>query len=345
MRIIDAELHPRIPSRAALLPYMDGAWAERFERTAFVLPSGVPHPGHDIHPDDPGRPEAPTTVAPALDGDTDAAILIPAQIMPSAGWCDHAMTAVYATAANRYLLEHALAEDERLHLAVGVSPHVPEAAGAEIRAQAENPRVVAVATSLVNINLGHAHYDPIFAAAQECDLPVVIHPGGTEGVSIGTPTLGGVHPRSAEERYALLPQLPQANIASLIYDGVFTRYPDLRIVFAGFGFAWAVPLLWRADMEWRNLRIDVPWVTEPPSTLAATHIRLTAGELGAAPAETVQQIAGLLPEEVLLYGSDRPFSGASAGEALAGIPEERRARVARENAAATFTRLGAGVQV
>jgi hypothetical protein len=153
-----------------------------------------------------------------------------------------------------------------------------------------------------------------------------------------------VHPRSAEERYTLLAQLPQANIASLIYDGVFTRYPDLRIVFAGFGFAWAVPLLWRADMEWRNLRIDVPWVREPPSALAAKHIRLTAGELGSAPAESVREIAALLPEEVLLYGSDRPFSAAAAADALVGIPEDRRARVAHDNAAATFTRLRAGVR-
>ena len=65
---------------------------------------------------------------------------------------------------------------------------------------------------------------------------MVVHPGGSEGVAIGPPTLGGVGPRSAEERYTLLPQVAQANIASLIYDGIFTRFPRLKVVFAGFGF-------------------------------------------------------------------------------------------------------------
>jgi predicted TIM-barrel fold metal-dependent hydrolase len=141
----------------------------------------------------------------------------------------------------------------------------------------------------------------------------------------------------------LLPQVAQANIASAIYDGVFTRFPDLKLVFAGFGFDWAMPLIWRADMEWRALRIDVPWVTEPPSEYVRRSIRFVVDDLGAGPADQVSTIAGLAPEGVLLYGSDQPFSDASAGDVLAGIPDEQRDAVAYGNAEDTFgSRLAAG---
>jgi hypothetical protein len=46
----------------------------------------------------------------------------------------------------------------------------------------------------------------------------------------------------------------------------------------------------------------------------------------------------MLPEQLLLYGSDRPYitSGAAG---LAGAPEHLRRRIEFENAASTFPRL------
>jgi predicted TIM-barrel fold metal-dependent hydrolase len=338
-RIIDSECHPLVPTVEDLFPYMQPAWEERFVRTAFVLPRGVPHPGRDTGLELGDVPPTPEEFAGRLPAELEAAILIPSQVMPSAGWCDHALSAAYAAAVNDYVIDRWLPADARLKVAIAVAPHNPEAAAAEIRRHAEDPRVVAICTSLLAVNMGHRHYEPIYEAAAEFALPLVVHPGGSEGVAIGPPTLGGVGPRSAEERYTLLPQVAQANIASLIYDGIFTRFPRLKVVFAGFGFDWVVPLLWRADMEWRNLRIDVPWVTKSPSEYTAEHIRLVVDDLGGAPPQTAQGIAELVPEEVLLYGSDRPFATGNPEDVLKGIPEGLRQRVALANAQQTFPRL------
>ena len=334
--VIDCECHPLVPAVTDLFPYMDEAWAERFRRTAFVLPDGAPHPGRDVALDGNIGAWTPEDVAAALPTNVRAAILIPPQVLPSAGWCDHAMAAVYARAVDDYVTDRWLPADARFRLATAVAPHDPDAAAAEIHRQAEREGVVGVALSLLAINMGHRHYGPILKAAHDHDLPVVVHPGGSEGIAIGAPTLGGVGPRGPEERYALLPQVAQANVASMIYDGLFTRLPRLKVVFAGFGFEWAVPLLWRADMEWRNLRIDVPWVTEPPSELASKHVRLVVDDLGAAPVEDVRAIADMLPEDVLLYGSDQPFTAGDPQDVLRGIPARLRDRVASENARATF---------
>ena len=36
-------------------------------------------------------------------------------------------------------------------------------------------------------------------------------------------------------------------VMSLIFDGVFDRYPTLRIVFIEHAFNWILPLMWRMD--------------------------------------------------------------------------------------------------
>lgn len=335
-RIIDCECHPLVENIDDLFPYMDRAWADRFVRSKFVLPRGYPHPGRDASLYGVDRVPTPQEMGQALDPSVQTAVLIPSQVMPSAGWCDHAMSATFAAAVNDYVLDRWLGADPRFRLAVAVAPQDPDLAAVEIRRHAEDRRVAAASMSLMAVNMGHRHYEPIYEVACEFDLPLIIHPGGSEGVAVGPPTLGGVGPRSAEERYTLLPQVAQANIASLIYDGTFVRFPGLKVVFAGFGFDWVMPLLWRADMEWRNLRIDVPWVTKPPSEYTADHIRLVVDDLGVAPASAAQMIADLIPDEVLIYGSDRPFAAGDPGAVLDGIPERLRDRVAASNAEATF---------
>jgi uncharacterized protein len=338
MSVIDCEAHPIVAGREELFAYMDRAWVERLTQSNFVLPSGIPHPGADrgVH----GGGDAPVAeafVAGWAEG-VDAAILLPSQVYPSAGWCDDAMCAVYASAVNRYVAERWLPADERLKLAIAVSAHDPAVAVAEIQRWAGDDRVVAVSFSLIAVNLGQQHYRPILRAAAEHGLAVMIHPGGTEGLAIGPPTLGGVGPRLPEERFSLLPQLAQSNVASLIYDGVFVDLPELKVVFAGFGFEWARSLLWRLDQEWRNLRVDVPWVTDWPMAYAGRNIRLVVDDLGAAPEAALQQIARDLPETLLVYGSDRPFSDGDPEDVLRGIPEELRERVSALNAAETFPR-------
>jgi uncharacterized protein len=334
--LVDCQVHPLVPSIEPLLERMDPNWVDRFRGTGFALPGGIPHPGRP--PIAPPRPpaEAPAELAAALAPETERAILIPTQSFPSPGWCDVSMNNVLAAALNDEIAEVWLSTDERFRLAAVVSAQDPGAAADEIARQTANPRVVAIATSLLDLNLGGGHYEPIFAALAAAGLPLIVHPGGTEGFAIGAPRLGGIGPKGALERFTLLPQVAQANIASVIYDGVFLRYPELKIVFAGFGFDWAQSLLWRADSEWRNLRIDVPWLTEAPGAFFARNVRLVLDGNSAAPRQQQEAIVRTIPAGSLLFGSDLPFAAVEPEATLACVPEEIRAAATTDNAYETF---------
>ena len=54
----------------------------------------------------------------------------------------------------------------------------------------------------------------------------------------------------------------QAQLTSLIAEGAFERFPELRVVLLESGFGWLPPLLWRLDKEWKGLRREIPWVKQ-----------------------------------------------------------------------------------
>jgi len=337
--VVDCERHPVVGSLDDLVPHMATGWAERVRRSEFRLPPPVPHPGVDLEPGPLTGGEDPARVAATIPAEVAAVILVPAQVMPSAGWLDGALAAAFASAVNDHLIERWLPADPRFRLAIGLAPHDADLAARELRRIGSTAGVVAAAMPLGNVSMGATHHHPVYEAACDLGLPLIVHPSGVEGQVLGAPALGGCGPRTPEETFSLLPQVAAANIAGIVFDGVFERFPTLKVAFAGYGWEWAPPILWRLDQEWRNLRYAVPWLTRPPSDYVADHVRLIVD--GATPAaDRLGEMAAMLPDGVLLYGSDAPFRDASPDESLRPLPESMRARVGHENAASTFgTRL------
>jgi predicted TIM-barrel fold metal-dependent hydrolase len=336
---VDCERHVLVPSLADLADHLDRSWRHRMLAGEFTLPPAGPHPGVQIEARR-TEAESPEDVAERLDPDVERVLLVPSQALVTSGWLNHTMAAVFSAAVNDHVLERWPQADSRFRVAIAVASHDGELAAREIRRVGGHPAVAAVCMSLVAVNMGQRHYHPIYEAATELGLPVMVHPGGFEGSVVGPAVLGGVGPRTPEETFALLPQVAMANVASLVYDGVFERFPQLQVVFAGLGFSWAVPLLWRTDAEWRGLRVEVPWLTRSPSEIVADHVRFVidgASELGAG----AWRLAEMLPPGSLVYGSDAPFVTASAARVLEVAPEALRAGIAADNARATFSRLGA----
>jgi uncharacterized protein len=67
----------------------------------------------------------------------------------------------------------------------------------------------------------------------------------------------------------------QSQVISFIYEGVFERFPNLKMVLIEGGFAWLPPLTWRLDAHWKRLRRDVPHIKRLPSETVRDHIWLT----------------------------------------------------------------------
>ena len=86
-------------------------------------------------------------------------------------------------------------------------------------------QVCAIAVPPVAILFGNRYWWPVFEAAADMDLPILLHVTGSEGVYNGAPMPAGGMPDTYIERYVTLGQGAEANLNSMIMNGLFERFP------------------------------------------------------------------------------------------------------------------------
>jgi predicted TIM-barrel fold metal-dependent hydrolase len=186
--------------------------------------------------------------------------------------------------------------------------------------------------------LGRRHWWPIYAAAERHCLPIGIHPGSTYRhslTSLGWPTY-------YIEDYASYAQAFQSQLGSLISEGVFAKFPDLKVVLIESGVTWLPGFLWRFSKFWRGVRSEVPWVGRPPAEIVRDHVRLTIQpfDVPAEPALVERTIDHLGSDAILLYASDFPHWQFDGDEALPpGLPDALRRKILVDNPLATYGRM------
>jgi uncharacterized protein len=182
-----------------------------------------------------------------------------------------------ARAINDWTRESWLEQDSRLYGLAVTPSQVPEEAAAEIRRCAAYGRMVGILLSGNGLGrpFGHPAYGPIFEAAAEASLPVVItSDGDSPPNTTSQPTAGGL-PLTFFEYYSLRSQSLVTHLASLVVQGVLTRYPNLRVVLAGAGFSWVTPWLWRLDPGARSYAAsEAPWLRQKPSEQFVEQVRV-----------------------------------------------------------------------
>jgi uncharacterized protein len=120
--------------------------------------------------------------------------------------------------------------------------------------------------------MGRKRYWPIFAAACAAGLPVAVHVNSVGG---GYASTAGGWPSYYLQDHHLNVHSFQAQIASLVLEGVFEHHPSLRMVMIEGGFAWLPMLAWRLDKAWERMRDEVPECRRPPSEYIKEHIWFT----------------------------------------------------------------------
>ncbi len=332
---VDCDLHPAIPPVAALLPFLEGHWADAMlERGIESLEPASHPPGAPIaaRPDRRGR-----TGFDALRETLDRWGLAAGILNPLIGThlvFNADMAVALTRAANGWTAAEYLDRDTRLRASILLPlQSIPDTV-AEIERRAADPRFVQVLVpGMWEVPYGRRALWPVWEACARHGLPLALHAGSAyrhPPTSLGWPSYHA-------EDYAALALGLQSQVGSLITEGVFQRFPDLTVVLIESGCTWLPSYLWRLAKFWRGVRSEVPWLTESPAAIARRHIRLTTTPFDA-PDHAVAAMIRQIGEESLLFGSDWPH-WQWEGE----TPPLLSPRSARDNALATYPRLAAKV--
>ena len=344
MPIIDADVHSIVSSVEVLFPYLTDHWREYITQSAFKGPVENPYPPH-----------APTSVRPDLRETVGATagtclqhlqdhVLASLNLEYAILNCAYGIESVHnpdaaaalASAVNDWHLTEWLAPEPRLRASIVVPSQQPALAAREIDRVGGHPGMVQVYLPVRSaMPYGNRLYHPIFEAAVRHDLAIGLHFGGVTG----TPPTPVGWPSYYLEEYAGMSQVFQSQLTSLVVEGVFDRFPTLRVACIESGWSWLPAHLWRLDKEWKGLRREVPWVRRPPSAYVREHVRFTLQPLDL-PKDSVLVEAVFEQFEspdLLMFSTDYPHWHVDApADALAVVPDEMRAKVMAENARAFY---------
>ncbi len=322
-----------LPARPTLNP--DG------ERQAALMAGeeGVPFPGRRLE-----------DVQRMLDVQgIERAVLTPGPVLRGSTIRNHYYALAINRAANDWMIDACLGgSDRRLFGTLVVSNRLPGEAATEIRRLGANDRIVAVTMAGGGLGklYGHPVYHPIYEAAADLDLPVVIHVGGNLNIFVSPPAPGGI-PGTFVEHYALRSNPATQHLCSLVCQGVFERFQRLRVLITGAGPNWLPSFLWRFDEEFRSQGArEMPWLKGLPSDYIRDHVQVSTyavpGSAFSGPMIRALNTVDWIPD-VLSFGSGHPNWDVNfAGRVAASLPEQWRASAMRENAA-RFFRWGSAV--
>jgi predicted TIM-barrel fold metal-dependent hydrolase len=351
--LIDCDAHQNFGNLGALLQWVDPAHRDYLRHVdfgGFKLPNystwSQSHGtvGNDSVPPD-GEPpgfDYKTVRERLLDPfDVEYAVLTGEDILTISSLLNPQAAAAVATAYNRYLIDELLSCDYRLKGSLMVATQDVQRAAEEVRTFGDHPDVVQVllpcaATS----DYGDPRYHPIYEAAVEVGLPVALH--------VGVEELGMKPPRSATaypgyydaEWHFLLVQWAISHLISLVFYGVFEKYPELRVVVIEAGVTWLPTLLWNVDADWKALRAEVPWVKQPPGEIVREHVRLTTQPLDELDSReklrrTLEVVDGL--EDMLMFATGYPHGDYDRPDLVSRwLPTSWREKVMSENARALY---------
>jgi len=294
---IDCDVHCAPEAYEALFPYLSEYWRQyiaeagiRLNGLAYAYPRGVGPPA----------PSSYDALSKRLRGVTVLNCLTGFETHRNAYFA-----AAVASAVNDWVREEFLTRDSRLRASLVVSTVSPGDAVSEIERVGEDPRFVQVLLPVrSDLPWGHKENHAIFAAARSAGLQVGLHAWGRAGKA---PTPSGFTTTYLEDYLGNQP-IAQAQVLSFVSEGVFERFPDLRVVVLECGFAWLAPLLWRFDKDWKGVWREVPWVKRRPSEYVREHFRFTTAPAHLPPdADRIDQVLEMMGGPgMLTYASDYP---------------------------------------
>jgi predicted TIM-barrel fold metal-dependent hydrolase len=185
----------------------------------------------------------------------------------------------------------------------------------------------------------HPMYEPFWAAAQDLDAPISLH------IDTNRPAPHVVAESNRTSRAALLATADywvRVALGHLVLEGVFERYPRLRVGSAEHELAWVPYFLDRLDYTYTQRARRTHWhryqTDARPSDFFRRNVFLSFQE----DAMGIRDRA-LIGVDLLLWGSDYPHTESTFPRSriileriLDGVPPEEQRRITRSNVARLY---------
>jgi hypothetical protein len=342
--IIDCDVHNELDSIKDLHPYLSQRWRTHLDTFGLRHPNSGYYPRFMDNREDarpPSGRRSGSEVAFMREHYLEPynvayGILNPLTPVPAT--LDLDLGAALATAANDWQVAEWLDLEPRLRASIVIQMEDPPAAAAEIRRRAADRRFVqALFMGRAQEPMGRRKYWPIYEACAETGVHVASHAFG----AYGHPITGAGHASFYIEDHTSPPQAIQANITSLVVEGVFDRFPGLKLISVENGFGWLPSLLWRLDASWTMLRGEVPHLERRPSEIVRERVWLSTQPIEEP--HRPEQMLQLLDHygdlrDHLMIASDYPhWDGDNPDVVLPSqMPEAMKQRIRFENASELY---------
>jgi predicted TIM-barrel fold metal-dependent hydrolase len=233
----------------------------------------------------------------------DIALLYPTVGLRYTGLGNTKLIAALCHAYNNWLADYCKPYPDRL-IGVGAVPfQEPELTVKEMHHVVENLGFKGVFTRpnpLGGRNLDHPDYYPVWEAAQALNCPIGIHEGGFMKTipAIGADRFDNIVYRHAASH----PMEQQLACMTLIFGGIFEKYPGLKVIFLESGGGWLPYWLERMDEHHERMGWLIPECKLRPSEYFRRQclIQVQSDE------KSLPMVAELVGEDSISWGTDYP---------------------------------------
>ncbi|WP_085522954.1 amidohydrolase family protein [Tuberibacillus sp. Marseille-P3662] len=343
--IIDTDIHERILYQE-LIKYLDEPWKRYIQDCHWIQEKHMPY----TQPSVAGVDRADAKVPDGRPAGADLSFMqeqllddigheygiLTGALDPSPssmhGWYE--MATALATAYNNWQIENWLDKDERLYGSVHLNAEDVAGAVREIERVGSHPKMVQILLPIDDKMWGDPYYHPIFAAAEKQNLMIGMHHNEP-------PIYYGKWPRYFIEWHALLPTAHMKMITNMILNGVFEKFPNLKLMMIEGGFTFAPHLMWKLDQQYNDLRHEVPWVKRKPSRIMQEHIRFCTQPSEELDKKTFMSVLDQMgSDEMVCFATDYPhWDFDSPYRALPNMDDDLSKKIFSENARNFYPKL------
>ncbi|MBL6455220.1 amidohydrolase [Belnapia sp. T6] len=349
LRVIDCDIHPSPRDGAVLDRWLPERWRRHRQEYGFRLrqpfATGHPYPKatpalsrYDSWPPDGGPPGSDIDFMRRQHLDPLGIEYGMLQPLTARGMDERnpGYAEALSTAVNHWMREDWTAREPRLKATICVPGEDAAASVREIErwaGQTDFAQIAMVSRALEP--LGRQRYWPIYEAAEHHGLPLGLHSLGTSGHAV----TGGGWPSFYFEEHQAVAMSMAALCASFILEGVFDRFPRLKVVIIEGGFGWVPSLGWRMDGLWRSLKSEVPHLHRKPSDYLKSNIWFTTQPVEEPERpEHLRQVIDWIGWDRLLFATDYPHWDSDDPRYAFKLPmsEAERRMILAENARAVY---------